>query len=105
MITLISHGGINSNEVANPANRKVPTTIERCGLRYWRTRSRVFTSANLFGELVGYGKTISGCSKMARLLTRPSLARRDSPCPIQGRSKRRGEEVHTALRATRSPFA
>jgi len=42
---------------------------------------------------------------MARLLTRPSLARRDSPCPIQGRSKRRGEEVHTALRATRSPFA
>ena len=27
--------------------------------------------------------------KKARLLTRPSLARRDAPCPKQGRSERR----------------
>ena len=42
--------------------------------------------------------------KKARLLTRPTLARRDAPCPKQGRSERRGEEVHTALRVGRSPF-
>ena len=50
---------------------------------------------------------------MARLLTRPTLATIspfrpesaktasspwDAPYPKQGRSKRRGEEVHTALR-------
>jgi hypothetical protein len=42
--------------------------------------------------------------KKARLLTRPTLARRDAPCPKQGRSERRGEEVHTALRVGRSPL-
>ena len=41
---------------------------------------------------------------MARLLTRPTLARRDAPCPEQGRSEGRGEEVRTALRAGRSPL-
>ena len=41
---------------------------------------------------------------MARLLTRPTLARRDAPCPEQGRSERRGEEVRTALRVGRSPL-
>ncbi len=41
--------------------------------------------------------------KKARLLTRPTLARQDAPCPKQGRSERRGEEVHTALRVGRSP--
>jgi len=29
--------------------------------------------------------------KKTRLLTRPTLARRDAPCPKQGRSERRGE--------------
>ena len=42
--------------------------------------------------------------KKARLLTRPTPARRDAPCPRQGRSERRGEEVQTALRVGRSPF-
>ena len=42
--------------------------------------------------------------KKARLLTRPSLARRDAPCPKQGRSERRGEEVQTAIRVGRSPL-
>ena len=36
--------------------------------------------------------------KKARLLTRPTLARQDAPCPRQGRGERRAEEVHTALR-------
>ncbi len=36
--------------------------------------------------------------------TRPTLARRDAPCPKQGRSERRGEEVQTALRVGRSPL-
>ena len=55
---------------------------------------------------------------MTRLLTRPTLAAtsparpesaktasspKDAPCPKQGRSERRGEEVHTALRVGRSP--
>jgi hypothetical protein len=43
--------------------------------------------------------------KQARLLTRPTLARRDAPCPKQGRSERRGEEVETAFRVGRSPIA
>ena len=42
--------------------------------------------------------------KKGRFLTRPTLARRDAPCPKQGRSERRGEEVCTALRVGRSPF-
>ena len=57
--------------------------------------------------------------KKARLLTSPTLAvispsrpksaktaslPRDAPCPKQGRSERRAEEVHTALRVGRSPF-
>ena len=57
--------------------------------------------------------------KKARLLTHPTLAAtsparpesaktasspRDAPCPKQGRSERRGEEVHTALRVGRSPL-
>ena len=42
--------------------------------------------------------------KKAELLTRPTLARQDAPCPKQGRSERRGEEVLTALRVNRSPF-
>jgi len=41
--------------------------------------------------------------KKARRLTRPTLARRDAPCPSQGRSDRRGEEARTALRVGRSP--
>jgi len=41
--------------------------------------------------------------KKARLLTRPTLARRDAPYPMQGRSERRGEEVQTALRVGRLP--
>jgi hypothetical protein len=56
---------------------------------------------------------------MAGLLTRPTLAVTsparpesaktdsspwDAPCPKQGRSERRGEEVHTALRVGRSPL-
>ena len=35
--------------------------------------------------------------KKARLLTHPTLARQDAPCPKQGRSERRGEEVPPAL--------
>ena len=42
--------------------------------------------------------------KKASLLTRPTLARRDAPCPKQGRSERRGEEVQTTLRVGRSPL-
>ena len=42
--------------------------------------------------------------KKARLLTRPTLARRDAPFRRQGRSERRGEEVHTALCVGRSPL-
>ncbi len=42
-------------------------------------------------------------AQKARLLTRPTLARRDAPCLKQGRSERRGEEVPTALRVGRSP--
>jgi hypothetical protein len=41
--------------------------------------------------------------KKAVLLTRPPLARQDAPCPRQGRSERRGEEVRTAHRVR--PFA
>ena len=33
----------------------------------------------------------------ANLLTRPTLTRQDAPCPRQGRSEHRGEEVPTAL--------
>jgi hypothetical protein len=40
----------------------------------------------------------------ARLLTSPTLARRNAPCPKQSCSERRGEEVRTALRVGRSPF-
>ena len=40
---------------------------------------------------------------MARLFTRPTLARRDAPCPRQGRSERGGEEVQTALRVAVHP--
>jgi hypothetical protein len=47
--------------------------------------------------------TSSRMLKKARLLTRPTLARRDVPFPNQGRSERRPEEVHTALRVGRSP--
>ena len=42
--------------------------------------------------------------KKAGLLTHPTRARRDAPCPKQGRSERSGEEVHTALRVGRSPL-
>src|SRR6185295_6759829 len=42
--------------------------------------------------------------KRARLLTRPTLARRDAPCPKQGRSERSGDEAQTALRVGRSPL-
>jgi len=50
--------------------------------------------------------------KKAAVLTRPTPARgstelaevQDAPFPVQGRSERRGEEVHTALRVGRSPF-
>jgi hypothetical protein len=57
--------------------------------------------------------------KKARLLTRPTLAvisparpesaktdssPWDAPCPKQGRSEQRGEEVQTALRVGRSPI-
>jgi len=42
--------------------------------------------------------------KKLRLLTRPTLARRDAPCPRQGRSESRPEEVQTALRVGRSPL-
>ena len=41
--------------------------------------------------------------KIASVLTRPTPARRDAPFHRQGRSERRGEEVHTALRVGRSP--
>src|SRR5689334_12209500 len=37
------------------------------------------------------------------MFTHPTLARQDSPCPGQGRSEQVAEEVHTALRAIRSP--
>ncbi len=40
--------------------------------------------------------------KKARILTRPTPARQDAPFRVQGRSKRRGEEVPTALRVGRS---
>ena len=42
--------------------------------------------------------------KKARLLTRPTPARQDAPFRVQGRSKRRGEEVPAALRVGRSPL-
>jgi len=42
--------------------------------------------------------------KKAVLLTLPTLARQDAPCPEQGRSERRAEEVQTALRVGRSPI-
>jgi len=42
--------------------------------------------------------------KKFRLLTRPTLARRDAPCSKQGHSERRGEEVQTALCVCRSPI-
>ena len=42
--------------------------------------------------------------KKAGLLTRPTLARQDAPCPEQGRGEQRGEEVRTVLRVGRSPF-
>jgi len=42
--------------------------------------------------------------KKARLLTHPTLARRDAPYPKQGRSERRGEELPTALCVGRSPL-
>ena len=42
--------------------------------------------------------------KKARLLTRPTPARQDAPFRGQGRSERRAEEVHTALRVGRSPL-
>ncbi len=35
--------------------------------------------------------------KKASLLTNPTLAHRDAPCPKQGRSEQRGEEVRTAI--------
>ena len=41
---------------------------------------------------------------MATVLTRPAPARQDAPFRRQGRSERRGEEVHTALRVGRSPL-
>ncbi|TKS58004.1 MAG: hypothetical protein EWM73_03651 [Nitrospira sp.] len=65
------------------------------------------------------GRTLYRMLKKASLLTRPTLATtsparpesaktasppKDAPCPKQGRSKRRGEEVRTALRVGRSPF-
>jgi len=37
-------------------------------------------------------------------LTRTAPVRQDAPFLRQGRSKRRGEEVHTALRVSRSPI-
>ena len=43
-------------------------------------------------------------AQKARLLTRPTLARRDAPFPKQGRSEPRGEEVRSALRVGRSPL-
>jgi len=42
--------------------------------------------------------------KKATVLTRPTPARQDAPFRRQGRSERRGEEVHTALRVGRSPL-
>ncbi len=36
--------------------------------------------------------------KKARLLTRQTLARRDAPCPKQGRNERRGGVVLCAVR-------
>ena len=50
------------------------------------------------------GKHFRRVIKKARLRTHPTLARRDAPSPKQGRSDRRGEEVHTALRVDRSPL-
>ena len=41
--------------------------------------------------------------KKARLLTRPSLARRDAPCPKQGRSERRRRRRYN--RTLCGPFA
>ena len=41
---------------------------------------------------------------MADILTRPTPARQDAPLHKQGRSERRGEEVHTARRVGRSPL-
>ena len=46
--------------------------------------------------------------KKARLLTRPTPARRDAPCPKQGRSERRGEaslRYVEPLSAARTPLA
>ena len=47
--------------------------------------------------------------KKARLLTRPTLARRDAPYPMQGRNKRRGDAYSVrygeALREARTPLA
>ena len=42
--------------------------------------------------------------KNATVLTRPAPARQDAPFRRQGRSERRGEEVHTALRVGGSPL-
>ena len=50
------------------------------------------------------GKHFRRVLKKARLLTRPTPARQDAPFRGQGRSERRGEEVHTALRVGRSPL-
>jgi len=46
---------------------------------------------------------------MSILLTRPTLARRDAPCPRQGRSERRGESYFVLyvepLSVARMPLA
>ena len=46
---------------------------------------------------------------MSRLLTRPTLARRDAPGPRQGRSERRGESYFVSyvepLSVARTPLA
>lgn len=42
--------------------------------------------------------------KKVAVLTRPAPARRDAAFRGRGRSEREGEEVHTALRVSRSPF-
>jgi hypothetical protein len=55
-------------------------------------------------HIKGNRSTPRGMLKKARLHTRPTPARRDAPIHGQGRSERRAEEVHTALRVGRSPF-
>jgi len=82
------------------------------GKLYWSARASM---VRMFGVAGGRAR---GMLKKTKVLTRPPLADIspsrpesakaasspwDAPCPKQGRSDRRAEEVHAALRLNRSP--